>query len=211
MDPATDMNPDPGGNPAIFREVQHFFRQWIFLLPVAAVTVIVWYEFAQQIVLGHPQGEEPIPNWLAWVLTIVFGLGFPAAGLLIRLVTEVRPGELLVRLYPFRWVTFPVEAIGKAAVREYSPIKEYGGWGIRVSKWNGRAYNAFGNQGVQLELKTGALVLIGSQRPQELITALQTAGFKAEATKPARKQARSRGGQPARERRPARERDDDQE
>lgn len=192
MNPATGMNAAPGVNPPMFREVQHFFRQWIFLLPVAAVTIIVWYEFAQQIVLGHPQGEEPIPNWLAWVLTIVFGLGFPAVGLLVRLVTEVRPGELLVRLYPLRWVTIPLEAIGKAAVREYSPIREYGGWGVRVSKWNGRAYNAYGNKGVQLELKTGALVLIGSQRPQELIAAMQAAGFKAVASKPARSRMRPR-------------------
>ena len=64
----------------IYREVQHFFRQWIFLLPIAAVTVIVWYEFVQQVVLGNPQGEQPIPNGLAWALTVVFGLGFPVVG-----------------------------------------------------------------------------------------------------------------------------------
>jgi hypothetical protein len=196
----TGMDQAPGAAMTIFREVQHLFRQWIFLLPVAAVTIIVWYEFAQQVVLGHPQGDEPIPNWLAWVLTLVFGFGFPAVGYLVRLITEVRPGELVVRLYPFRRVTIPTDAIGKAKVREYSPIREYGGFGVRVSRANGRAYNAYGSMGVQLELKNGALVLVGSQRPQELISAIQTAGYEPEDVKPARKRARPRQRQPEKER-----------
>ena len=174
----------------IYREVQHFFRQWIFLLPVAAVTVIVWYEFAQQVVLGNPQGQTPIPNGLAWALTIVFGLGFPTVASIIRLVTEVRPGELVVRLYPFRPARIPVDTISEARVRTYTPIKEYGGWGVRINRLNGRAYNAYGNLGVQMILKNGALILIGSQRPQELLTALETAGFKPQAD-PALKKTRA--------------------
>jgi hypothetical protein len=161
----------------IYREVQQFFRQWIFLLPVAAVTVIVWYEFVQQVVLGQPQGDQPIPDSLAWALTIVFGLGFPALGVAIRLVTEVRQNELMVRLYPFRRVQIPMEMISQAVVRQYSPIRDYGGWGIRVSRHNGRAYNAYGNEGVQLVLANGALILVGTQKPQELVAALHAAGF----------------------------------
>ena len=167
----------------IFREVQHFFRQWIFLLPVAAVTIIVWYEFFQQVVLSNPQGDQPIPDGLAWALTIVFGLGFPAAGLLFSLVTEVRPGELLVRLYPFRKVRIPIEMISQAMVRSYSPIREYGGWGVRVNRHNGRAFNCYGNEGVQLLLSNGTPVLVGTQRAHELLAALETAGFKAKAAK----------------------------
>ncbi len=178
----------------LYREVQHFFRQWIFLLPVAAVTIIVWYEFLQQVVLGQPQGDQPIPDWLAWVLTIVFGLGFPAAGLLIRLVTEVRPGELAVRLYPFRPAVIPIEMIGEAAVRQYSPIKEYGGWGVRINRHNGRAYSAYGASGVQLVLADGMRLLIGTQRPQELLAALESAGLGSSTatTRPKRKRSVAR-------------------
>ncbi len=147
------------------------------MLPVAAVTIIVWYEFVQQIVLGQPQGEKPIPDGLAWGLTIVFGLGFPALAAMVRLVTEVRPGELLVRMYPFRQARIAVDVIGQAKVRQYSPIKEYGGWGVRLNRLNGRAYNAHGTMGVQLLLVNGALILVGSQRPQELLEALHAAGF----------------------------------
>jgi len=162
----------------IYREVQHFFRQWIILLPVSAVTIIIWYEFIQQVVLGKPQGEQPIPDALAWALTLIFGLGFPALPFLFRLVTEVRPGVLAVRLYPFREVEIAVEAMSQAMVRQYSAIREYGGWGIRVNRFNGRAYNVFGDQGVQLILANGTPLLIGTQRPHELLEALRTAGFK---------------------------------
>lgn len=174
--------------PPLFRETQYFFRNWIFLIPVVAVTIIVWYEFGQQVVLGHPQGEEPIPNALAWALTVVFGFGFPLLALVLRLVTEVRLGELSVRLYPFRRKIVPLETIDQAKVRDYSPIREYGGWGIRFSRNNGRAYNAYGNHGVQLALDNGDLLLIGTQQPDQLLTALRTAGAAPDEPKrPARK------------------------
>ncbi|OFW61001.1 MAG: hypothetical protein A2133_04295 [Actinobacteria bacterium RBG_16_64_13] len=170
------------GVPPLFHEVQRF-RQWIFVVPVLGVTGIVWWQFLQQVVLGNPQGSDPIPNWLAWVLFLVFGLGFPAFGWMVRVVTEVWPGELRVQLVPFRRAHIPVRTIRKAIVREYSPLKEYGGWGMRISRSNGRAYNAYGNRGVQMILDGGALVLVGSQQPEELLAALRSAGADLENTK----------------------------
>lgn len=161
--------------PPLFHEVQRF-RQWFFYLPVAIVTGVVWWQFIQQIVLGRPVGDEPIPNWLAWALTMVFGLGFPAFTAVVRMITEVRPGDLSVRLFPFRAASIPVAEIASAVSREYSPMREYGGWGIRMSRGHGRAYNAAGNQGVQLVLKSGDRILIGTQQPEQLLAALRTAG-----------------------------------
>ncbi len=59
------------------------------------------------------------------------------------------------------------EEIESAAMREYKPLIEYGGWGYRIGP-SGKAYNAQGNEGVQLVLKNGKRVLIGSQRALEL-------------------------------------------
>jgi hypothetical protein len=160
----------------LFREVQRF-RHWIFWLPIVIVTFVVWWQFVEQVVRGRPQGTEPLPDWAAWALAIVFGLGFPAFALLVRLVTEVFPGELSVRLYPFRRVRFPVSEIRSAEVREYSPLREFGGWGVRVGP-GGKAYNAYGNRGLQLVLSDQRRVLIGSQSPEELEAALRVAGFK---------------------------------
>lgn len=165
----------PDATPPLFREVQRF-KQWIFWIPVAGVVGVIWWQFVEQVVRGHPQGTEPISNWLAWVLTIVFGVGLPVLAWALRLITEVRPGELSVRLAPFRGVSIQADHILKAVVREYSPLREYGGWGVRISRVNGRAYNAYGNRGVQLVVAGKDLILVGSQRPEELLAALQTAG-----------------------------------
>lgn len=159
--------------PPLYHETQRF-RHWYFYIPVLVVVVAVWYQFIRQIVLDQPLGEQPVPNWVAWALTIVFGLGFPVFVAVVRLVTEVRPGSVSVRLFPFRPRKIPLTHVKAAEIREYSPLREFGGWGIRYSRRNGRAYNAYGNQGVQLVLKDEQLVLIGTQQPEQLLAALRT-------------------------------------
>lgn len=163
------------GTPPLFLEVQRF-KQWIFWVPVLAIVAVVWWQFVQQVVLGHPQGEEPVPNWLAWTFTILFGVGLPIFVWKVRLITEVRPGEVTVRLVPFRTMAIPTGQISKGAVRQYSAFREYGGWGVKTSRLNGRAYCAYGDQGVQLLVADKDLILIGSQRSQELLAAIQMAG-----------------------------------
>ena len=54
----------------------------------------------------------------------------------------------------------------------YSPITDYGGWGIRYS-FRGTAYNVSGNKGVHIELKSGKKILFGSQRSQEFEDAIR--------------------------------------
>ena len=158
----------------LYEEVQRF-RQWLFVVPIVIATVVIWWAFFRQVVFDDPTGEQPLPAWLAWVLAFVFGLGLPALGWSMRLITEVRPGLLWVRLSPFRGMRIATKEIASAFVREYSPIREYGGWGVRVSR-SGRAYNAYGDRGVQLVLQDGSKVLVGSQRPDDLLAALRLAG-----------------------------------
>ncbi|MFH0915146.1 MAG: DUF6141 family protein [bacterium] len=165
-----------GGTAALplFQEVQRF-RQWFFYVPLLIATGVVWWLFAEQIILGHPRGSRPIPDSAAWILAILFGFGFPVFALVVRLITEVRPGLLWVRLIPFGSKRISTGEIERAQTREYSPLREFGGWGIRISR-NGRAYNAYGNTGVQLVLTDGSRVLIGTQKPEELLDALRLAG-----------------------------------
>ena len=68
--------PEPEA-PPLFREVQRF-RQWIFWVADhdSHGGHVVAVRRADR--PGNPQGSEPIPEWLAWVLAIVFGLGSPA-------------------------------------------------------------------------------------------------------------------------------------
>ena len=63
------------------------------------------------------------------------------------------------------------EEIASAEARTYKPLREYGGWGYRIGP-SGKAYNAQGSEGVQLVLKDGERILIGSQRATELANAI---------------------------------------
>jgi hypothetical protein len=169
--------------PPLFKEVQRFL--WWVLLPVGIVTAVIWWTFIKQVVLGQPVGKTPIPDWLAWIFAMVFGLGFPALGYAMRLITEVRPGTLVVRLSPFRTLRIPLEYLQDAQVREYSAAREYGGYGVRrgwlglnigTRSRNGWAYTARGRRGVQLVLVNGLRIMVGSQQPEDLLRALRQAG-----------------------------------
>ncbi|MDR1544354.1 MAG: hypothetical protein LBS50_08130 [Prevotellaceae bacterium] len=78
---------------------------------------------------------------------------------------------------------FAWENIEKAYLRKYSPLGEYGGWGVRVKLFslkmfkifgfkksflNETAYVINGKTGLQLELKNGKRILISTQKPVEI-------------------------------------------
>lgn len=163
-----------GTAPPLFQEVQRF-RMWMFWVPIAIVTAVVWWQFFEQVVRGNPQGSQPLPDWAAWTLAIVFGIGFPVFAFVIRLMTEVRPGEVMVRVFPFPATRIPLADVREAEVREYSAQREFGGWGVRTGR-SGKAYSAYGNEGVQLWLNGDKRILIGSQQAEEMLAALGRAG-----------------------------------
>ncbi len=87
-----------------------------------------------------------------------------------------------VLCFPFKKEAIPFSEIAKCDARQYSPIKEYGGWGIRYGT-KGMAYNVSGDRGVQLELTNGKRLLIGSQRSEELAKTIISKAFTQEEEK----------------------------
>ena len=85
------------------------------------------------------------------------------------MITEVRSDGLCVGARPFTRLRrhIPFDQIKTCQARTYSPMREYGGWGIRYGP-SGKAYNMTGNAGVQLELASGERLLIGSRKAEEL-------------------------------------------
>jgi hypothetical protein len=113
------------------------------------------------------------PAIVAVLLAVVALLG---ALLTLRLTTTVTGDSVSVR-YGFLYETrVPLTEIALAEAVEYAPLREYGGWGIRGSRRR-RAVNARGNQGVLLTRTDGTTLLVGSQRPRELLDALARVGI----------------------------------
>jgi hypothetical protein len=95
-----------------------------------------------------------------------------------RLYTEISGDRILYQYKPFhrkakviRW-----DQISECYIRLYSPVKEYGGWGIRTAlkRKNGKAFNVSGRVGIQVELKDGSKILIGTNKGKEVEEALKS-------------------------------------
>lgn len=73
--------------------------------------------------------------------------------------TQFKPFSFLSRSYSWK-------EIESCYVRKYSPITEYGGWGVR-GLGTASAYNVSGNMGIQLILKNGKRFLIGTHKEND--------------------------------------------
>lgn len=156
----------------LFRETQYFRQPWIWLI-VLGIFALFAYLIVQQLILGKPVGNNPASDTELIILVVIFGLGLPLLFFMTKLVVEVRDDGLYIRFFPFHFSfrKIPLEDLKTCEARTYSPLKEYGGWGIRYGP-KGKAYNVSGNRGVQLEPANGKRILIGSQKPEELAEAI---------------------------------------
>ncbi len=166
------MNREKGSSP-IYREVQQFRQVWIWFI-VSALSGLVWYSAVMQLLLHRPMGSSPMTDIMLVIFWFIFGIGLPALFFFSRLVTEVRDDGIYIRFFPFHRTAHRIAftEVKQYEVRTYSPIREYGGHGIRYGS-NGKAYNVSGDRGVQIELLNGERLLIGSQRAEELWRAIQ--------------------------------------
>jgi hypothetical protein len=158
------MAPSPAPSPVVFYESQGFLRPWWWLLLVLALLPV------GIAALSHgPARWSPGPL----VLPVLLVAGLFAW---LRLDTRLDAQGLTYRMRPLGWTRLDWSQIRTAQVRTYSPLGEYGGWGIRGLFAQNRALNVAGSQGLQLELTDGRRLLLGTQRPEELQQALAQLG-----------------------------------
>jgi hypothetical protein len=149
-----------------FHEVQAL-RQWHARLFMALPPAALLFITIRQVVFHHPWGSKPLSNGgLIFLSVLLVAVYFRLVT--VRLVTDVGDSELCVGLRGlWRRRRVPLSIVRAVEPVRYDPAREYGGYGIRSGP-RGLAYIAYGNSAVQLELKDGSKLLIGSQHPQEL-------------------------------------------
>ena len=156
-----------------FREIQKFTQIWLWLL-LGFVAAVTWYMFIQQILMGIPVGNNPAPDPAVWVILIIFGITFPLFFTAVKLTVKVREEGVMINFFPIMKKLVRFEEIETAKAIKYSPIRQYGGWGMKLGR-GGNAYNISGNEGVRLDLTSGKHIMIGSQRAKELEKAIKKA------------------------------------
>ena len=158
-----------------FSEIQYFRQKWLWAI-IIFFPVYSMYGIYEQIIIGNPIGEKPLSDvGLIW-FTVLIGVGLPVLFYNIRLKTRVSEEGLHYQFFPIHLKerTIPFDDIESFKARKYSPLKEFGGWGIRFG-FEGKAYNVSGDEGLQLVLKNERKVLFGSQKAKELEKAMKKA------------------------------------
>ncbi len=153
-----------------FREVQRPRQWWVWGI-LLLVIFLSWNDFIQRILLDEPEQPGDPSDTFVMVSWALFGLGLPLFFMMIKLVVEVRPDEIYIRLFPIRTRRVPLHRIQAFEARRYRPIRDYGGWGWRLSR-HGVAFNISGSHGVELVLDDGERIMIGSQKADELAAAI---------------------------------------
>jgi hypothetical protein len=150
-------------------ENQWFYRRWWWLM----LGVTILSSSTLFLAIHKPQGATTL------LITAPLLLGVLAALWLMKLTVRVDAFGIHYQYIPFlnRWRHWPWSELQQVFPRTYSPLGDYGGWGIRGLPGN-LAYNVWGPSGLQLVFLSGKKLLLGTQQPTELqlvLAALQAA------------------------------------
>lgn len=157
-------------------ERQQFTQWWLWLI-LAGVNLSFWNGCYVQLIKGTPWGNNPMSNTALIIVALLLVL-LSALFIFFRLDTLINKQGIYVRLFPFqiKYKFFDWKNVSEAYIRQYSPLKEYGGWGYRETFNNSTAYNVSGKVGLQLVLKNNKKVLIGTRQPEKLQQVLDDLG-----------------------------------
>ncbi|MDY7081777.1 MAG: DUF6141 family protein [Halobacteria archaeon] len=148
----------------LFREIQRFRQPWLWGLVILTMLVALFLVSVNGIVL--------IELVLLSVFPAVFGIFYSA-----KLTTEVHKDGVYIKFFPFhlsrQHVSF--DEIESYRRKKYSPVFDYGGWGIRTNSSRETAYTVSGNLGILLHRSSKPSLMIGTQNPREFVEAIEKA------------------------------------
>lgn len=146
----------------LFKETQKVKQAWVIVL-MLSLTIFSILNFVKM-----PLSFASIAPLVIIFLGNLFLIS-------LKLTTLINKEGIYFQLFPLHFKIQYVNwsDIATIEVRKYKPMKEYGGWGYRYSFNNGKAYNISGNMGLQLVLKNGDKILIGTQKKEELLAFLE--------------------------------------
>lgn len=168
-------------NKILFSEIQRFDQPWmripLYLLVIGNI-LLFSYGLYNQLIIGEPWGNNPMSDTgliIVAIFTLFIWIGIFLLFQKSKLITNIGTESIQFRYPPFinKDRTIDLNEVKHMEIRKYKPLWEYGGYGIRTSLRRGKAYNVRGNLGLQLYLKSGKKILIGTQRKEQLDWALK--------------------------------------
>lgn len=151
-----------------FLEIQRYRKWWMYLI-VIGILVLPVISIYQQIILGRPFGNNPIPDGLL-IGFAIFMILLATLFVTIYLKTEVGWDGITFQYAPFFKKQILWSQIQSAEIIDYGFL---GGWGFRFSKKYGTVFNVSGRIGLSIVLTNNQKLVIGTQRPEALKQVLQ--------------------------------------
>ena len=160
----------------LFSEEQRFMQWWLWAILIFMLFSILCpfvYGIYSQEILHEPFGDSPmsteglvvigISSLLLLVLIIVIFIR-------LRLKTKITNESVWFAFPPIirKWKKYTPSEIEKYEIRIYKAVRQYGGYGMKRRWKYGQSYTVSGNIGLQLYLKSGKKVLIGTQKKQAI-------------------------------------------
>ncbi len=154
-----------------FEEIQRFNKWWHYFIsffPFVLIAIIFYFEWSG-IIKQKPNENPETFNWIMIVTlgsTLLFSIWFVC----IKLNTVINSDGIEVKFHfiPFCHRSINWEDIQSVQLIKYSPISDYGGWGVRYSHvGKGWCYNVAGEYGIYITYKNGKTFLIGTQQKEE--------------------------------------------
>jgi hypothetical protein len=153
----------------LFRERQHFR---------GAPAIIIGLVLSTMVLLLAAIGWFPTGRLTMGMVVPMLGTIVAIAAVVFSqtLVTTVTSHELIIRFVPFRTRRIAIHDIVDVAACEYRAMRDFGGWGIKWSLTDGATgYTMSGNRAVRLHTARKEKLVVGSRRPDELVSAILAA------------------------------------
>lgn len=140
-----------------YSESQNFITKWLLVLFIVLIGIELNTIYKEYVIDNVVHFGVSFWIFLAVMLCLFF----------MRLHLSIDAQGITLKFLPFvinkKWNWQDIES---AYITEYG-LSDYGGWGYRIGK-KGTAYTTKGKYGIQLLLKNGKKILIGTQQPEEV-------------------------------------------
>jgi hypothetical protein len=148
----------------VFNEVQTYRGTWImylillFELPTLVLLLVFFFRAEDK----SEMGTALIVVVSTLLLVFLFILN-------MKLETRIDDNGVSFRYFPFirSWRKIEKDRILSIRVINYSPITDYGGWGLKGNK-TAKAYSILGDEGLLISTGEEKKIMIGTSKAKEL-------------------------------------------
>jgi hypothetical protein len=154
----------------VYKETQSYRGTWIIylIILIELPTIILLLTFYLQAEDKAEMGVTLtiVAGTMALIFLFIFNL---------RLETRIDQNGISFKYFPFirSWRKYPKESIKTITVINYSPITDFGGWGLKGNKTT-KAYSITGNQGLLFDVGENKKIMIGTMKAKGLEEYLST-------------------------------------